>query len=78
MRSAILLLLGAVLLPACATRIQPAPKQASSPPHCLRETGSRIAPDGRCIAAAGRSYSREDLQRTGMPTTAEAIRRAQP
>lgn len=37
---------------------------------CLRETGSRIVRADRkgreCVNASGRSYSREDLERTGM------------
>ncbi len=38
--------------------------------HCLRETGSRIVRADRkgreCVSASGRSYSREELEQTGM------------
>lgn len=48
--------------------------------HCLRETGSRIKPskDQPCINAAGRAYTREDIDRTGATTTAEALRQLSP
>lgn len=51
--------------------------------HCLRYTGSRIQPraqkDGKdgsaCTMAAGRSYTRDDLDRTGEVDLADALRR---
>lgn len=52
--------------------------------HCLRETGSRIrlrdrAPAARCHGfAAGRAYTREDLDRTGEVDIADALRRLDP
>lgn len=51
--------------------------------HCLKKTGSRIAPradkQGRkCVSANGRSYSKEDLDRTGEIDLADALRRLDP
>ncbi len=62
--------------------------------YCLRQTGSRIvARDNsaryrsaresnrkspRCVAAHGRVYSREDLQRTGHIDIADALRKLDP
>lgn len=53
------------------------PQESSS---CLKETGSRIKPteDQPCINAAGRAYTREDIERTGATTTAEALRKLSP
>ena len=46
--------------------------------HCLRHTGSRLvarASNGqRCVAAAGRVYTREDLDSTGAVNLADALR----
>lgn len=48
--------------------------------HCLKETGSRIKPteDQPCINAAGSAYTREEIERTGATTTAEALRKLSP
>jgi hypothetical protein len=48
--------------------------------RCLRETGTRIKRrdgDG-CLASPGRSYSRDELQRTGALTLGEALHRLEP
>ena len=46
-------------------------------PACLSETGSRIAGNnGNC--SAGRSYSSDDISRTGSTTTGEALRLLDP
>lgn len=57
---------------------QKAELQQSS--RCLKETGSRIkpAPGQPCINAAGQAYTREDIERTGATTTAEALRKLSP
>jgi hypothetical protein len=63
-------------------------------PFCLRSTGTHIAPrarradrganaDGKdkrpaCVAANGRVYTREDLDRTGAIDVADALRRLDP
>lgn len=46
---------------------------------CLRSTGSLIpAKSGQCLPVAGRTYSQEDLRRTGATTTAGALRMLDP
>ncbi len=49
-------------------------------PNCLQNTGSRIKPraDQPCIAAAGQVITRDELDRTGATTTAEALRKVSP
>ena len=45
---------------------------------CIKDTGSRIKPkEGEC-RGPGRTYSREDLDRTGAFDTAEALRKLDP
>ncbi|RZA37263.1 MAG: hypothetical protein EOP92_01305 [Lysobacteraceae bacterium] len=73
--------------PATAERIDEAGKaegkESLADRNCLKHTGSRIKPradkQGRkCISANGRSYSKEDLDRTGEADLAEALRRLDP
>ncbi|WP_460832256.1 hypothetical protein [Lysobacter humi (ex Lee et al. 2017)] len=46
---------------------------------CLRQTGTRIRyREGRCSAAIGRSWSRDDLLSTGRPDVVEALRALDP
>ena len=70
------------------TTAQPAPKDVAkkdevSDRNCLKETGSRLAPrpdsKGRkCVNATGRSYTREDMDRTGAIDLQDALRRLDP
>jgi putative hemolysin len=55
--------------------------------YCLRRTGTRIDlrrndrsgdSDKQCIAAGGRVYTREDLERTGEIDIADALRKLDP
>ncbi|UOV07808.1 hypothetical protein MUU77_13285 [Pseudoxanthomonas sp. F37] len=49
--------------------------------RCIRQTGSRIRQrDARtaCNGQPGRSYSKDDLDRTGQPSLAEALRTLDP
>lgn len=47
--------------------------------NCLRHTGSLIpAKKGQCLPVAGRSYSREELQRTGAQNNARALQMLDP
>lgn len=52
--------------------------------HCLRQTGSRIVTHRKtkgerdCLPLPGRSYSREDIERTGETDIADALRRLDP
>jgi len=48
--------------------------------HCLRHTGSLISTrrHKRCIPAAGRVWTRDDLSRTGRTDMADALRALDP
>ena len=53
---------------------------------CIQETGSRIVAtrnkskkaDKDCVAASGRVYTREDIERTGSADIKDALRRLDP
>jgi hypothetical protein len=45
---------------------------------CPAQTGSRIAAQGTDCQAVGRSYSRDDIDRTGAVTADEALRLMDP
>jgi hypothetical protein len=49
------------------------------PPNCIRDTGTRLPakPPG-CQNFPGRSYSQNDIDRTGQTDTAEALRMLDP
>jgi hypothetical protein len=74
-------------LPASATSAAPA-AQVAPAAHavikpgdrtCLQQTGSLIrAKPGQCLPVAGRSYSGEELRRTGTPDTARALQMLDP
>lgn len=66
-------------------------RDAVSDHTCLRQTGSRIVASAnaradagkdkskrQCTSAPGRSYSREDIDRTGAVDLADALRRLDP
>lgn len=72
-----------------AATAQPAPndevakKDEVTDRNCLKETGSRLVPrpdsKGRkCINATGRSYTKEDVDRTGAIDLKDALRRLDP
>ena len=47
--------------------------------NCIRDTGSLIpAKKGRCLPVTGRSYSQQDLLRTGQPDLGEALQQLDP
>lgn len=47
--------------------------------NCIRETGSHIpAGKGRCLPVNGRSYTRQELQRTGEPELGRALQKLDP
>ena len=47
--------------------------------NCLRDTGSLIKPTpGQCLPVSGRSYSRQDIDRTGARTLGPALRDLDP
>lgn len=53
---------------------------------CIKETGSRVVAtrnrskksDEECVAASGRVYTREDIERTGSVDIRDALRRLDP
>lgn len=60
---------------------QPEARQANRPGerNCIRDTGSRIpVKKGQCLPVAGRSYSQQDLQRTGEPDLGPALQKLDP
>lgn len=68
----------ALALGACATQPAEVAEKAAEPKRsCVSETGTRIERDKKdeCIGP-GRTYTREDLERTGGVTTSEALRRS--
>lgn len=80
------LLLAAAILslaaPACSTQTSKPNTQAASKAddsYCLTQTGSRIQrKEGECVPSPGKSYSQEDLQRTGEFDNSKALRRLDP
>ncbi|RCS29075.1 hypothetical protein DEO45_13495 [Rhodanobacter denitrificans] len=47
--------------------------------NCLRSTGSLIpAKEGQCLPVAGRSYSGDEVRRTGVNNTARALQMLDP
>jgi hypothetical protein len=48
------------------------PSAAAENPSCLTHTGSRIGGKGKC-RGTGRSYTSEDINRTGKTTVGEAL-----
>lgn len=60
---------------------QPEVRQASQAGdrNCIRDTGSRIrVKKGHCLPVAGRSYSQQDLQRTGETDLGSALQKLDP
>lgn len=57
------------------------PRRSVDDRICLRETGTRIQrrdSKDQCVNANGRSYTRDDLDRTGDVNLADALRRLDP
>lgn len=61
-------------------------KGAADDRFCMKETGSRVVAsrnrskkhDEECVNAAGRVYTREDIERTGSTDLKDALRRLDP
>lgn len=84
----------ALAAPATALAQQEEPEEAAASRKkadpderfCIRETGSRITAtrnrskkaDEECVNAAGRVYTREDIERTGSADVRDALRRLDP
>ena len=63
------------------TQAPAADKQAVTPGdhNCIRDTGSLIkAKPGQCLPVAGRSYGRDDLDRTGKTRIGPALQDLDP
>lgn len=73
-----------LVLAACAATTPGVKPNAAVPgpvavnPACLNHTGSRIPESTGDCSAFGRSYSNEDIQRTGAVTPDEALRLLDP
>jgi hypothetical protein len=79
--SAIASLLILVACAAATTDVKPkaeAPGAVAQNPACLTQTGSRIADKKANCSAIGRSYSSEDIDRTGSTTAGDALRLMDP
>jgi hypothetical protein len=69
---------------AAALQTRPAHRDGTAGPrpgdrNCLRDTGSLIpARPGHCLPVAGRSYSQDDLRRTGQTDAAAALGQLDP
>ncbi|HVT35398.1 MAG TPA: hypothetical protein VHE37_07440 [Nevskiaceae bacterium] len=75
MKSASAAAAGLVLVLAGCAGNPPANQAADS--HCIRDTGTRIPHEG-CTSQPGRSYTHDDIERTGAVDTGEAIRKLDP
>ena len=65
-------------LGACASQpTQVAQQTEEAKKHCVRETGTYLKRDKEheCVNGPGRTYTREDMDRSGAMSTGEAIRR---
>ena len=75
---------GILILAACAARTADVKPRAETSaavapnPACLTQTGSRIPGNDAHCSAIGRSYSNEDIDRTGATTAGEALRLLDP
>ncbi|MET0582240.1 MAG: hypothetical protein ABWZ08_09735 [Pseudoxanthomonas sp.] len=65
-----------------ADQDKPDAREDTNDRNCLRHTGSRLiradSKGRQCAMAAGRSYSKEDIDRTGAFDLQDAIRRLDP
>jgi hypothetical protein len=76
-------IMAALALGGCAATTRtaqgPAPKQlASADPSCLHETGSALPPSNTGCSGFGRSYSSEDISRTGKTNAGPALQLLDP
>ena len=64
-------MISGMILFGCTTTKPPAAAATPNDPSCLTDTGSRVAA-GPC-RGVGRSYSSQDIQRTGVTSAADAL-----
>lgn len=76
LRIAVVILSAVTLFGCAATAENAKPKAALSAavkdPTCLTQTGSRISPPAKC-RGFGRSYTSEDIDRTGTTSAGDAL-----
>jgi hypothetical protein len=66
-------MIAGIALFSCTTTKPPASAAAANDPSCLTDTGSRVSlGPGQC-RGVGRSYSGQDIQRTGATSAADAL-----
>lgn len=74
-----LLFVAALSAPVLAAEATTTPANTTAPqeqPNCIKDTGSHLPrKQGECVPASGQVLTREDLERSGATTTAEAIRK---
>jgi hypothetical protein len=75
---ACLILCGCATTSPNATTKQPASAAVATDPSCLSETGSRLAQSTSNCRGFGRSYSDEDISRTGRTSAADALSQLDP
>jgi hypothetical protein len=68
-----LILCGCATTSPNSTSKQPASAAAVKDPNCLTDTGSRISEGKANCRGYGRSYSDEDISRTGKTSAADAL-----
>jgi uncharacterized lipoprotein YajG len=83
MKRFLVVTIAAGILAGCATAPQNSAPGAGPPKSaqdavCLKDTGSRISANGKDCSAIGRSYSSEDISRTGATTTGGALQLLDP
>lgn len=57
---------------------QPKTAAAQQPPGCVPATASRLPQDPNACGAFGRSYSKDELDRTGQPYLNDSLRMLDP
>jgi hypothetical protein len=65
-------------LAACSSTGSKPPTEIAKNSHCVDQTASRLSVDQSPCASFGRSYSEEDLRRTGRTNIAEALQTLDP
>jgi hypothetical protein len=71
---------GLVLFGCAATpqNAKPAASAATNNPNCLTDTGDRLSSDKAACRGFGRSYSKDDIDRTGLTSAGDALGRLDP
>jgi hypothetical protein len=70
-----------LVIAACAAtspNAKPPATTAAQDQTCLKDTGSRMPPNNAGCRGVGRSYSKEDVDRTGATTADQALRNLDP